>query len=109
MSDPVGVAYLNTVGLNPNFLGDMPRGVYPTTGATIAPTDRFSVVQSASAIALTLPSGTRDGQPLLVKNLGAGTLTLTATIDGTAGTTSVTSLGALRLIWSAQFSTWLSI
>ena len=109
MADPLGTLYASWGLPAPSFLGDQPRATYSTTGGTIAPTDRFSVVNSGSNISLTLPSGSRDGQPLLVKNLGAGTLALAATIDGTTGTTNVASLGALRLIWSLQFSTWLSV
>lgn len=108
MADALGSLFQNWIGYTPNFLGDLPRAIYTAAGA-ISPNDRFSVANSASAISLTLPGGIRDGQPLIVKNIGAGTLTLTATIDGTAGATTVNSLGALRLIWSAQFSTWLSI
>jgi hypothetical protein len=109
MADPLGTLYASWGLPAPSFFGDIPRATYATTGGTIAPTDRFSVVNSASAIALTLPAAPRDGCPLLIKNIGGGTLTLTATIDGTAGTTSVASLGALRLIWSAALSTWLSV
>lgn len=109
MSDPLGTLFASWMGLNPSFLGDQVRATYSTTGATISPIDRFSLVNSASAIALTLPAGPRDGCPLIIKNIGAGTLTLTTSIDGTAGTTTVNSLGALRLIWSAALSTWLSI
>jgi hypothetical protein len=109
MSDPLGGLYASWGLPSPSFFGDIVRGTYTVSGGTIAPTDRFSVVNSASAIALTLPSAPRDGCPLLVKNLGTGVLTLTATIDGNTGTTNVASLGALRLIWSLQFSTWLSV
>lgn len=109
MSDPLGSLFVSWIGYVPNFFGDIPRNFYTTTGATISATDRVSVVNSATAIALTLPAGPRDGCPLIIKNFGAGTLTLTATIDGTAGTTSVTSLEHLSLIWSNTLSTWLSV
>ena len=109
MADPLGTLYASWGLPAPSFFGDIVRNTYTTTGGTIAPTDRFSVVSSATAISLTLPAGTRDAQPLLVKNLGAGALTLIATIDGTAGTTGVASLGALRLTWSAALSTWISV
>jgi hypothetical protein len=109
MADPLGVLYASWGLPSPAFFGDIVRNTYATTGGTIAPTDRFSVVNSATPIALTLPAGSRDAQPLLLKNLGAGALTLSATIDGTAGTTSVSPLGALRLTWSAALSTWISV
>ncbi|MBW4022016.1 MAG: hypothetical protein HIU92_02595 [Proteobacteria bacterium] len=109
MTDPTGALFAQWLGLNPNFHGDQVRNVYTTTGGTISPIDRMSLVQSASAIALTLPAGPRDGCPLTIKNLGAGALTLTSTIDGTAGTTNVASLGTLRLTWYAAANTWLAL
>lgn len=108
MADPIARMFADAMGYNPNFIGDLPRTTYTTAGA-ISPTDRFSLINSASALAMTLAAGPRDGCPLIVKNIGAGTLTLTATIDGTAGATAVNSLGALRLIWSNANNTWLSI
>lgn len=109
MSDPIGSLFAQSMGLNPNFLGDIPRATYSEQGGTINPTDRFSLVNSATAIFLTLPSGTRDGQPLIIKNLGAGALTLSASIDGNAVPPGIASLEALRLIWSAASSTWISV
>jgi hypothetical protein len=108
MSDPLGYAYVNSGLPNPNFFGDLPRVIYSTGGA-IDPIARMVLVDSAGAIAMSLSSGPRDGCPLIIKNIGAGTLTLTATVDGTAGTTSVDALGVLRLLWSAALGTWLSL
>ena len=109
MPDPIGRLFYDWLGQNPYFFGDGVRATYTATGGTIAPEERMCLVNSASAISLTLPSGTRDGCPLILKNIGAGALTLSATIDGTAGTTNVASLGALRLTWFAALSTWLSV
>lgn len=106
--DATGALYANMGLPSPNFLGNAVSTTYTATG-TIAATDRLSLANSASAITLTLGAGVRDGQPLILKNLGAGTVTLDATIDGTAGSTSVTSLSALRLIWDAALATWLSV
>ncbi len=108
MADPLGVAFMRWIGINPPFLGDLPRATFTGAG-TIEPNSRFVLANSASALTLTLPAGERDGQPLIVKNTGAGTVTLSANVDGTAGTTTIETNAAMRLIWSRDNSTWISI
>ena len=82
---------------------------YTTSGA-IAPTDRVSLVNTASAAAMTLAAGPSDGHGLLVKRLGAGAVTITASLDGTSSSIvadSTTIKESVALAWSSSLGTWL--
>lgn len=83
---------------------------YTASGA-IAVTDRFALVNSANACAMTLGAGTTDGQTLHVKRLGSGVVTVAGNFDGTAGAVlradSASIRETLRLAWSAAMATWL--
>ena len=83
---------------------------YTASGA-LSPSDTLSIVNSASTCAMTLAAGTYNGQEHRIKRYGAGTVTVTATIDGTANATltanSSTLKEMLHLVWSAAKSTWL--
>jgi hypothetical protein len=62
---------------------------------------------------MTLAAGTTNGHQLAVKRYGAGTVSVTANIDGTAATTvNLNGVGAkevLRLVWQAGLATWLQM
>ncbi|MDE2197904.1 MAG: right-handed parallel beta-helix repeat-containing protein [Rhodospirillales bacterium] len=83
---------------------------YVASGA-IAASDTVALVSSATAVAMTLGAGGTDGHELIVKRFGAGTVSLTATIDGVAGTVinmnSSTIKESVTLDWSAPLATWL--
>lgn len=80
---------------------------YTSSGA-IATTDLFSLINSASAIAMTLASGSADGQPFTINNLGAGTATVTLNLQGVAATPfSLPTGSALTIRWNVAHSTWL--
>jgi hypothetical protein len=85
---------------------------YAASGA-IAPGDTLALVNSAAAVSMTLGAGTADGHPIIIKRYGAGTVTLTATIDGVAGAQVVMNAPSLKeslsLAWSAALSSWLMI
>jgi hypothetical protein len=79
---------------------------------TIAATDVVALVNAPSAAAMTLGAGTVNGHVITVKRFGAA-MTLTATIDGAAGSTvemdSASVKEAISLTWSAGLGTWLMI
>lgn len=62
---------------------------------------------------MTLAAGSVDGQELIVKRYGAGTVTVTANIDGVAGAVVVADGGsakeAITLVWYSALSTWLAV
>ncbi len=82
-----------------------------TASGTIAITDNLALVNGTATVAMTLAAGGTDGHALTVKRFGAGAMTLTATIDGTAGTqvlmNSVSLKEAVTLAWNAGNATWL--
>jgi hypothetical protein len=82
---------------------------YTTSGA-IAPTDRVSLINAASAAAMTLAAGPSDGHGLLVKRVGTGAVTITASLDGTSSSIvadSITIKESVALAWSSSLGTWL--
>jgi hypothetical protein len=82
---------------------------YTTSGA-IAPTDRVSLINAASAAAMTLAAGPSDGHSLLVKRVGAGAVTITANLDSTISSIvadSTTIKESVVLSWSSGLGTWL--
>jgi hypothetical protein len=85
---------------------------YGASGA-IAVTDNLALVTAATAVALTLGAGAVDGHVSIVKRFGAGAVTLTATIDGLAGTEvmldSASIKEAISLVWSQSLNSWLLI
>ena len=83
---------------------------YVASGA-ISPLDNLALINSGTAVSMTLGTGAADGHPLIVKRFGAGSVALTATIDGVAGTrvqmSSVSLRESVSLAWSASLGTWL--
>ena len=83
---------------------------YTASGA-IAASDNLALVNAAAAVSMTLGSGTTDGHPIVVKRYGAGAVTLSASIDGVAGSrvvmASTTVKESVSLAWSSALATWL--
>jgi hypothetical protein len=83
---------------------------YTASGA-ISTSDRIALVNSASAAAMTLGSGTTNGQVMVIKRYGAGSVTITANLDGVSNSSivadSTTIKESVTLAWSASLSTWL--
>jgi hypothetical protein len=85
---------------------------YTVSGA-IAPTDTIALVNATAAVSMTLASGSSDGKELIVKRFGAGSVTLTASIDGVGSASIVMNSASLKeavsLAWSQALGTWLMI
>lgn len=86
--------------------------IYQATGA-IAVSDKLALINAAAAVSMSLAAGSTDGQVLVIKRLGAGAVTLTATIDGTTSSSIVLNSASLKeavsLTWSQSLATWLMI
>ena len=119
-ADPTGTAATEVAAAAGNYAtaaqGTDPRPpLYATTttytaSGAIAPIDRVAVVNAASAVTMTLGSGSINGQSLTVKRLGAGAVTITASLDGASSSIvadSTTIRESVLLAWSSSLSTWL--
>ena len=90
--------------------GLLPVSQTYTASGAIAITDALSLLDSASAIAMTLANNTVDGYPIVIKNYGAGTATVTANIDGTSGSVVTLTTGQrVKLVWCASLTTYLEL
>ena len=78
---------------------------YTASGA-IATSDSFSLINSATAVAMTVAAGTVDGQPLIINNYGAGTATVTLTLQGVSTPVSMPSGSVLNVSWNVALSTY---
>jgi hypothetical protein len=82
-----------------------------TASGSIAITDNLALVNATAAVAMTLAAGGSDGHAVIVKRFGGGTVTLTATIDGAAGTAILMDSASIKetvvLAWNAGNATWL--
>jgi len=82
-----------------------------TASGTILPADNVAVVNAAATVNMTLDAGLVDGHQIVVKRMGAGTVRVTATIDGAAGTIIQMNSPSLKesasLAWSAGLASWL--
>jgi hypothetical protein len=92
--------------------GSTVTNTYTSSGA-IDPTDSLSLVDSSGAAAMTLASGAVDGHGIVIKRIGAGSVTVTASIDGTGGASVVADSPSIKeafsLVWDAGRSTWLTV
>lgn len=84
---------------------------YTSSGA-ISLTDSVSMLNSGSALTMTIANGSSAVLQLTIHNIGAGTATVSGTIEG--GANSVTLLGNpngadLVLRWLPSLSTWIVI
>lgn len=83
-----------------------------TASGTIAVSDVVSLVNAVSAAAMTLSAGVVDGHCITVKRLGAGAVSVAATIDGASETVemvSATVRESVSLTWNAGNATWLLV
>jgi hypothetical protein len=114
--DPTGAAAGSVIIFNgtavvwgPQSSGSV-QSTYTASGA-IAPTDNLSIVTSASPVAMTLAAGAVDMHTITIKRLGAGSVAVTATIDGVSQTVNMASAGTLKdalgLRWLATLSTYI--
>jgi hypothetical protein len=82
-----------------------------TASGIIAVTDNVALVNASAPVVMTLAAGATDGHAVIVKRFGAGAVTLTATIDGSGGTSmlldSASIHEAVTLAWNAANATWL--
>lgn len=100
----------NTGNTGPTAITDVTT-TYTASGA-ITLTDTLSMLNSASALAMTVANGSASVIQLTIHNLGAGTATVSGTIE--SGSNSVTLLGNpngadLVLRWLPSLSTWIII
>jgi hypothetical protein len=81
-----------------------------TAAGALAITDDLSVVSNASAITMTLANDTKDQHAHTIYQTGAGTVSVTAMIDGTSQTVALSSQGSLKstltLRWLASQSSY---
>lgn len=86
-------------------------GTYTASGA-ISLSDSISVINSTSAVAMTLANDAVDGRVRDIKRFGSGTVTVTATIDGVSQTvvmnTTQTIRESLTLQWVASLSSYIA-
>lgn len=64
------------------------------------------VFDSATAVTMTVPDGTDDGEEIRIMNRGAGTATLSGNISAVTSTTSVTTGETLVLVWDSGDGEW---
>lgn len=69
--------------------------VYTASGA-IAPTDSLALVNCATPCVMTLANGAINGFPVRIKRYGVGSVTITATIDGTSQNLTWNTGGTMR-------------
>lgn len=89
----------------------LPPVIYASSGS-ISSSDTFSVINCSATCAMTLAASATDGFVHTVKSYGSGTITLTATIDGSNQAWTMTSAArpysSFSLVWSAALSTYLA-
>ena len=69
---------------------------YTAASGAIAPTDQLSLMNSATAQTYTLANGTVDGFMVRIKRFGAGSVAITATIDGVSQSYNMNAPGTLK-------------
>jgi len=84
-----------------------------TAGGAISPTNVVALINSTTAVSMTLAAGSVDGHELIVKRFGSGVVTLTANIDGLTAASILMNSASLKeavsLTWSQSLGTWLMI
>ena len=83
---------------------------YTSSGA-IAPTDDIAIVNSSTTTTMTLLAGMDDGHGLQVKRMGTGNVVLTANMDGTSQSVTMSTVGLKgfeNLRWVASLGTWIT-
>jgi hypothetical protein len=85
----------------------IPVTTFYTAAGAIAVTDNLAVVNSASAVAMTLAAGALDGHTLIINNRGAGAATVTLGLQGGTANIVLTQSSVLAIVWNAAGGTWL--
>lgn len=83
--------------------------VYTASGA-ISLSDQTAIINSANPVTMTLAAGSTSSQTLVIKRLGAGSVTITANLDGANSSivaSSSTTKESIMLAWYPTLSTWL--
>lgn len=83
--------------------------VYTASGA-ISLSDQTAIVNSANPVTMTLAAGSTSSQTLIIKRLGAGSVTIAANLDGANSSivaNSSTTKESIMLAWYPTLSTWL--
>ncbi len=92
--------------------GALVKNTYTAAGA-LPITDDVSIVNASATAAMTLANDTVDGHMRTIKRFGAGTVTVTATIDGTSQTVTMNTNSTIResltLLWVAALSSYVAV
>lgn len=82
---------------------------YTASGA-ISLSDQTAIINAAGPVTMTLAAGPSSFQTLTVKRFGAGSVTITANLDG-ANSSIIADSASIKesvvLAWSPSLSTWL--
>lgn len=114
-----GAATDDAVTLAADGLWKARRSFHPASPATTATytasgaislSDQTAIINSANPVTMTLAAGSASSQTLVIKRFGAGSVTVTANLDGTNSSivaNSPTTKESIMLAWSPTLSTWL--
>lgn len=95
----------NFVDLYTHLGGDsdsLPGATTITVNSTLDVAQRMYILNKATALALTLPSGTYVGQTIIFINTGAGLATITANLAGTAVSFALAQYEGCQVVWSGS-------
>ena len=108
--NPCSVQLTMTAESIPALQNRYVSNTYTASGA-IAVTDDISIVNASSTTTMTLSSGLQDGHALQVKRMGSGNVVLTANMDGTSQSVTMSTVGLKgfeNLRWVASLGTWIT-
>ena len=83
-----------------------------TAAGTIALTDNLSLINSASAVAITIPTGGTAASQLQIHNYGSGVATVSGTIEGAFNSVILQgnpAAASVTLWWLPSKSSWIVI
>ena len=95
----------NFVDLYTHLGGDsdaLPGNITVTADSTLSLDYKFYILNKATALAVTLPSGTYAGQHKLFINTGAGVATVTANLAGASVSFALAQYEGCQVIWSGS-------
>lgn len=78
-----------------------------TSAGAIATTDSYSLINSASSLAMTLANGSVNGHSITINNYGVGTATVTLKLQGSTQAVPLASGSVLNLFWNTSLTTYL--
>jgi hypothetical protein len=83
-----------------------------TTSGSINVTDNYSIINATTAVEMTLDSGTVNLFSIFIKNYGTDSASITAVIDGTSQTVTLSAAtpikDSLQLIWVSSLSSYIA-